>query len=83
MLWVRRDIEFEQVSAPSADLTVALLRLPDRLVLIVSVYMEGANDVALSGTMRLLNNTVSTAQCRGSPCLNVVVASDFYRYDQL
>jgi hypothetical protein len=83
MLWVRRDIEFEQVSAPSADLTVALLRLPDRPVLLASVYVEGANDVALSRTMRLLDDAVSTAQRRGSPRLNVVLASDFNRYDQL
>src|SRR4051812_27509066 len=38
MLWVRHDIEFEQVPMPSADLTAAVLRLPDRDVLIVSVY---------------------------------------------
>jgi hypothetical protein len=36
MLWVHRDIEFEQVSAPSADLIVALLRLPNRSVLLAS-----------------------------------------------
>ena len=32
MLWVRKDIECEQLSAASADLTVVLLRLPDRSV---------------------------------------------------
>jgi Rad3-related DNA helicase len=80
---VRRDIEFEQVSAPSADLTVALLRLSDRSVLLASVYVEGANDAALSGTMRLLDDAVNMAQRRGSPRLNVVVASDFNRHDQL
>jgi hypothetical protein len=83
MLWVRRDIEFEQVSAPSADLTVALLRLPDRSVLLASVYVEGANEAVLSGTMRLLDDAVSTAQRRSGPRLDVVVASDFNRYDQL
>jgi hypothetical protein len=83
MLWVRRDIEFEQVSAPSADLTVALLRLPDRSVLLASVYVEGANEAALSGTMRLLDAAVITAQRRGGPRLDVVVAGDFNRHDQL
>jgi hypothetical protein len=68
---------------PSADLTVALLRLPDRSVLLTSVYVEGVNDTALSGTMRLLDDAVSTAQRRGSPRLDVVVAGDFNRYDQL
>jgi hypothetical protein len=81
MLWVRRDIEFEQVSAPSADLTVALLRLPDRSVLLASVYVEGVNDAALSGSMRLLDDAVSTAQRRGGPRLDVVLAGDFNRHD--
>jgi hypothetical protein len=80
---MRRDIEFEQVSAPSADLTVALLRLPDRSVLLASVYVEGANDAALRGTIRLLDDAVSTAQRCGGPRLNVVVASDFNRHDQV
>lgn len=41
MLWVRGDIECDQVTALSADLTVALMRLPDRTVLLASVYLEG------------------------------------------
>jgi len=83
MLWVRRDIEFEQVSAPSEDLTVGLLRLPDRSVLLASVYVEGANAAALRGSMGLLDDAVSTAQRRGGPRLDVVVASDSNRHDQL
>jgi hypothetical protein len=81
MLWVHRDIEFEQVSAPSADLTVALLRLPDRSVLLASVYVEGGNAAALSGTMNLLNEAIHIAQRRGGPRLDVVIAGDFNRYD--
>ena len=40
MLWIRRDIEAEQIPIPSADLTGAVLRLPDRDVLVISVYVE-------------------------------------------
>jgi hypothetical protein len=83
MLWVRRDIECEQVDVPSADLTVALLRLPDRSVLLASVYVEGGNATALSGTINLLNEAIHIAQRRGGPRLDVVVAGDFNRHDQL
>ena len=83
MLWVRKDIECEQVSVPSADLTVALLRLPDRSVLLASVYVEGANVVALSEAISLLDTAISTAQRRGGPRLDIVVAGDFNRHDQL
>jgi hypothetical protein len=52
-------------------------------VLLASVYVEGANDAALRGTMRLLDDVVSTAQRCGGPRLDVVVAGDFNRHDQL
>jgi hypothetical protein len=71
------------VHVPSADLTVALLRLPDRSVLLASVYVEGASSAALSETLRLLDDATSTAQRRGGPRLDVVVAGDFNRHDQL
>lgn len=83
MLWVRKDIECEQVSVSSADLTVALLRLPDRSVLLASVYVEGANAAALSETVLLLDTAISTARRRGGPRLDIVVAGDFNRHDQL
>jgi hypothetical protein len=40
MFWIRRDIEVEHVPIQSADLTAAVLRLPDWSILIVSVYVE-------------------------------------------
>lgn len=83
MLWVRRDIECEQVEVPSADLTVALLRLPDRSVLVASVYVEGGNTLALSQTMDLLGEAIRSAGRRGGPRLDLVIAGDFNRHDQL
>ena len=43
MLWVRKDIEVEQIPTASADLTAAVLRLQSRAALVVSVYVEGHN----------------------------------------
>jgi len=67
----------------SVDLTVVLLQLLGRSVLLASVYVEGANATALSGTMRLLDDAISAVQRRGSLRLDVVVASNFNRHDQL
>jgi hypothetical protein len=47
MLWVRKDIECEQVSVPSTELMVVLPRLPDRPMLPTSTCVEGANPAAL------------------------------------
>ncbi|KAI6824489.1 hypothetical protein KC343_g180 [Hortaea werneckii] len=83
MLWVRRDIECEQIEVPSADLTVALLRLQDRSILVASVYVEGSNASALSQTMDLLRQAICSAGHRGGPRLDLVIAGDFNRHDQL
>ena len=43
MLWVRCDIEAEQIPIRLADLTAAKLYLLDRTIIIVLVYVEGNN----------------------------------------
>ncbi|EAQ85614.1 predicted protein [Chaetomium globosum CBS 148.51] len=58
MLWVRSDIEVEQIPVPSADLTAARIRLPDRAVLMVSVYVEGGSDEALEDAMREIDRLI-------------------------
>jgi hypothetical protein len=58
MLWIRRDIEAEQVPVQSADLTAVVMRLPDRLVLVVSVYVEGNNMGALRDTTSKLHQLI-------------------------
>jgi hypothetical protein len=44
MLWIRRELEAEQVPIPSPGLTGAIIRFPERDVLVVSVYVEGRNE---------------------------------------
>lgn len=83
MLRALRDIECEQMSAPSADLTEVLLRLPDRRVFLASVYVKRANATALDKTVLLLDGTIRTTRQRSGPRLDVVVAGDFNRHGQL
>jgi hypothetical protein len=47
MLWTQRDLEAEQVPIPSPDLTGAIIKFPERDVLVVSVYVEGRNEQGL------------------------------------
>jgi hypothetical protein len=55
MLWVRKDIEAEQIPVQSSDLTAAVLRLPGRSMLAVSVYVEGQDEEALLDSTNKLN----------------------------
>jgi hypothetical protein len=55
MLWIRKDIEAEQLLIQSSDLTAAVLRLPDRSMLIVLVYIKGENTATLLDTTEKLH----------------------------
>jgi hypothetical protein len=83
MLWVRHDIEFEQVPMPSADLTAAVLRLPDRDVLVVSVYVQGKKTESLVSTLAKLHDVIQRFRDRRGRRTDVVLAGDFNRHDLL
>ncbi|KJZ69551.1 hypothetical protein HIM_11064 [Hirsutella minnesotensis 3608] len=83
MLWIRSDLEAEQVPVPSADLTAAVLRLEEREVLVVSVYVEGKNDEALTSAMEMLRGVIDRFRNATGSCTDVVLAGDFNRHDLL
>ncbi|KAJ3453213.1 hypothetical protein MRS44_018868 [Fusarium solani] len=83
MLWIRSDLETEQVPIPSADLTGAILRWPDREVLVVSVYVAGKDEDALHTTMRQLHTTITSFRNSTGKRTDVILAGDFNRHDQL
>ena len=83
MLWVRSGIEAEQIPVASPDLTAAILQLPGRAVLVVSVYVEGNNEEALISTIRLLHGLVVDLQGRDGIRTDVLIMGDFNRHDQL
>ncbi|EED11595.1 conserved hypothetical protein [Talaromyces stipitatus ATCC 10500] len=83
MLWVRSDIEAEQIPVASPDLTATILQLPDRAVLIVSAYVVENSEEALISTIRLLRSLVADIQGRGGTRTDVLIMGDFNRHDQL
>jgi hypothetical protein len=83
MLWIRKDIEAEQVPMQSSDLTAAVLRLPDRSMLVVSVYVKGENTAALLDTTGKLHRLIQETRARIGIRVDVVLAGDFNRHDQL
>ena len=43
MLWVNKEVEAEQVWIESPDITAAVVRVPERLILVISVYVPPEN----------------------------------------
>ena len=83
MLWVNKDVEAEQVRIESPDITAAVVRLPDRLILVVSVYVPGGDPRALQETCDCLRNAVEDVRRGAGTVVEVVVVGDFNRHDQL
>ena len=83
LLWIRKDIEVEQVPIQSADLTAAVLRLPDRSVLMVAAYVEGNNAEALMNILCKIHQSIQETRNRTGTRVDVIIAGDFNRHDQL
>ncbi|KJZ71568.1 hypothetical protein HIM_09037 [Hirsutella minnesotensis 3608] len=83
MLWIRSDLEAEQVPVPSSDLTAVVLRLEGRAVMVVSVYVQGKNDEALTSAMELLRDLIDRFRDGTGNRTDVVLAGDFNRHDLL
>ncbi|EED15560.1 hypothetical protein TSTA_049980 [Talaromyces stipitatus ATCC 10500] len=65
------------------DLIATILQLPDRVVLVVSVYVEGNSEEALTSTIRLLRSLVADIQGRGGTQTDMLIIGDFNKHDQL
>jgi exonuclease III len=76
-------LEVEQIPVLLADLTAVQIRLPDRAVLVVSVYIEGGSDEALEAAMRELDRLIRRFRNGTGTRTDVVLAGDFNRHDQL
>src|SRR3981189_1726231 len=83
MLCIRRDLEARQIAVDSADITAAVLRLPDRSILIISVYIPQSDLAALQQMLLLLQQVITSVYCQINTRLDIAIASDFNRHDQL
>jgi hypothetical protein len=83
MLWINKDVEAEQVMIESPDLTVAIVRLPNRLVMIASVYVPGCNPQALRSTCNKLRKAITETRSKAGTEVEVAIVGDFKRHDQL
>ena len=83
MLWIKGDIEAEQVAIQSPDITAAMIRLPERLILVASVYVPGIDAQALRDTCDLLRKSIQEARRKADRVVELVIVGDFNRHDQL
>jgi ribonuclease HI len=83
MLWINKEVEAEQVPIESPDLTAAVIRLPERLIFMASVYVEGGDASALDDACDHLRKAITKVQRDSGTVVEVMVVGDFNRHDQL
>ncbi|RFU31201.1 hypothetical protein B7463_g5127, partial [Scytalidium lignicola] len=83
MLWVNKEVEAEQVPIESPDITAAVIQFPGRLVLVASVYVPGGDVAALRDMCMNIQRAITDVRRNVSTGVEVVIAGDFNRHDQL
>jgi hypothetical protein len=83
MLWVNKEVDAEQVPIESPDLTAAVIQLPERLIFMASVYVEGGDAQALRDTCNHLRKAIIKARENMGTVVEVMIVGDFNRHDQL
>lgn len=77
MLWVNKEVEAEQVQIKSPDITAAIVRLYECLVLVVLVYILRGDPRALQHLCRKLHKAIKNVRRSAGTVVNVVLAGDF------
>jgi hypothetical protein len=83
LLWINTEIEAIQVLILLVDLIIVVLRIPESLILVVSVYVECGGNEILEHYMELLRRAIQEARAEYGPQLEVVLAGDFNRHNGL
>ena len=83
ILWINKDVEAEQVAVPSPDITAAIIRLPERSILVASVYVPGLDAQALQDTCDSLRKIIQEVRRKANTVVELMIAGDFNRHDQL
>ncbi|EXK80483.1 hypothetical protein FOQG_15025 [Fusarium oxysporum f. sp. raphani 54005] len=73
----------EEVPVESLDVTSAVIRLPERLIFMASVYVPGGDAQTLQDTCRKLGKAITGVKQWPGRAVDVVITSDFNRQDQM
>ncbi|KAK0367472.1 hypothetical protein CLIM01_15171, partial [Colletotrichum limetticola] len=81
--WARRTEEAEQLPIASPDITAAVVRLPDRRLLVASVYVPVQKPEMLRQACDLLRQAITNVRGGTGERVDVVLVGDFNRHDYL
>ena len=62
IIWTRADLEVERVPVESSDIAAVIVWLPHITILIISVYVQGADPAALVFTISSIDDAVASVK---------------------
>lgn len=80
---MNKEVDVEQVRIESPDMTAATVRLHERQLLVVSVYIPGGNPQVLRESCSILSKVIHDAKRNAGTVVDVLLARDFNQHDQL
>ena len=78
---MNREVEAEHVQVESSDLTAAIVRLHERRMLVVSVYILGRHQQALRDACDKPDTAIEDTRRKAGTVVDVVLAEDFNQHD--
>ena len=69
------------MSIESPDLTAAVIRLPERLIFMALVYVEGGDTAVLLEIYDYLRKAIIEVRQDTGIALEIIIVGDFNRYD--
>lgn len=81
MMWANKAIEVDQILVQSSDITAAILRLPDRSILVTSVYVEVNKPDDLLDATAKLRQLIDKTRNKIGIRVDMLIVRDFNQHD--
>lgn len=88
MIWMARDLKYTPVHIVSSDITAVMLDLGSRRIMLTSIYVPPITSTheperSLRDRLNVLRQTIERVQVEHDNTVELVIAGDFNRHDQL
>jgi hypothetical protein len=86
MIWVHKDVQFQEVETGSRDMAAVMLKSGSELVVAISIYVEkksSAADMELAEAIRKIDEVIQKARRAVMEPVEILMTGDFNRHDQL
>ena len=86
MIWVHKDIQFQELRTGSQDVAAVMIKVGVETIVAISVYIErktSEEDVELGRTVAKIDEVIQEARRALTEKVEILVTGDFNRYNQL